>query len=188
VGQQRTTPPDPAAFELDVVGLAGGLGITTGAPVGSLGHFAPLDDAGPDFDAVTLANLTDAPVARVRAQPLEHRLELSVVATSGSIQLDLSGTAAPGEVAVVDQGFAGSQPLPASPPAKLEPPASGSTLFFLTDQVTGGTSLYTQFSAFSKALQQAVAGGAEVSQVSAIGQYEEPTNTLVTPLVSACVK
>ncbi len=183
-----TTPPDPAAFELDVVGLAGGLGISAGAPVGSLGHFAPLDDAGPDFDAVTLANLTDAPSLVFVRNLSNVGLDLSVVATTGTIQLDISGTAAPGEAAVVDQGFAGSQPLPASPPAKLEPPANGSTLFFLTDQVAGGTSLYTQFSAFSKALQQAVAGGAEVSQVSAIGQYEEPTNTLVTPLVSVCVK
>jgi Domain of unknown function (DUF4382) len=183
-----TTPPDPAAFELDVVGLAGGLGIAAGSPIGALGHFAPLDDAGPDFDALTLANLEDAPsLVFVRNIP-NVGLELMVTATSASVQLEITETAVPGETAVVDQGFAGSQPLPTSSPAILEPPASCSTLYFLTDKVTGGTTLYLQFSAFSKALAQMIASGAEVSQVSALGQYDEPSNTLVTPLMSVCVK
>ena len=41
---------------------------------------------------------------------------------------------------------------------------------------------------FSGALAQAVAGGAQVTQISAIGPYDWATNTIVSELAGACVE
>jgi hypothetical protein len=183
-----TTPPDPDAFEIDVLGLAGGLGIEAGVPIASLGHFAPVDDSGPDFDAEALANLDDA-AALLFVRDLENfGLEVATTATSQSIQLEISGAAIPGEAAVVDQGLVGAVPLPTDTPVTLEPPSSGATWYFLTDEFEGGITLHTQFASFSSAVSQALAGGAHVKQVSAIGQYDPASETMVTPLISVTVE
>ena len=183
-----TTPPDPGAFTLDVLGLAGGLGIEAGTAVDAWGHFAPVDDADTDFDADTLANLDDALALLFVRDLADIGLDLTAIAGSGAIELEVSGTAAPGEAAVVDQGFAGAVALPTDTTITLEEPQSGATWYFLTDEVLGGTTLYTEFASFSTALGQAITGGAVVSQIAAIGQYDTASHTLLTPLASATVK
>lgn len=187
-GDSGTTPPDPDAFVLDVLGLAGGLGIANGTAVDSWGQFPAVDDADSDFDADTLANLDDAPALLFVRDLSGVGLALTTSAGSGSIELQITGSAAPGEAALVDKWFVGAVALPTGTPITLQAPQSGATWYFLTDKVLGSTSLHLDFASFSSALGQAIAGGAEVSQIAAIGQYDTPTHTITTPLASACVQ
>jgi hypothetical protein len=187
-GESGATPPDPLALSMDVQGLAGGLEIILCTAIESRGFFTPLPDASADFRASSLINVDTGPALLfVRNHP-GVGLELAATAAPDSIQLATSGTLAPGEAALVDKSFLGSLALPASPPPTLVPPDSSTTTYLLTDKVTGGTQLFSEFSAFSDALAQAIAGGAQVSQIAAVGPYDWTTNTITAALASACVE
>lgn len=187
-GGGGATPPDPFALELHVQGLGGGLAITLCSAIEARGQFTALHDDGVDFTASALENVDEGPALMFVRNHAGQGLALSATAAPTSIQLSATGTAVPGEAALVHKGFLGSIKLPESPTPTLQPPASGSTYYLLTDKVMGETVVYTEFAAFSDALAQALAGGAELSQIAAIGPYDWPTNTVVTALASACVE
>jgi hypothetical protein len=183
-----TTPPDPVAFQMNVKGIGAGLGITACTAVSASGHFTAVDVGSLDFKAATLGNVDTGPALMfVRDHP-EEGLELTVTASATSLQLVTSGTPVSGEEAKVDKGFVGAIALPASPTATIVPPDSGPKAYFLCDKVLGETTLYTSFAEFSDALAKAIAGGAQVTQIAAVGPYDWPTNTIVSALASACVE
>ncbi len=181
-------PPDPAALQLDVKGIGAGLGISACTAVQARGDFTAVDFGGVDFDAETLGNVDTGPALLfVRNHP-GAGLELTVTATAASIQLVTGGTPVAGEEAKVDKGFVGAIALPTSPTPTIEPPDSGPTAYYLCDKVLGETTLYVDFAEFSSALSKAISGGAQVTQITAIGPYDWPTNTIVSALASACVE
>jgi len=187
-GDSGANPPDPSSFTVAVAGLANGLSIETGTAVEARGYFAPVDDPREDLSAISVSNLDSAPSLLFVRNRMDVGFDLIVTATASAIQLQLSGLAAPGEVALIDKGFAGALSLPASPTPAIEPPASGVTLYFITDKVLGGTTLYLSFAEFSDALAMGTAQGANVGQVAAIGTYDAATNTVKAPLASVCLK
>jgi Domain of unknown function (DUF4382) len=186
--ESGSTPPDPAAFQLDVKGIGAGLGISACTAVEARGHFTSLNNGGVDFDADTLGNVDSGPALLFVRNHLGAGFDLTVTASASSIQLVTSGTAVAGEEAKVDKGFVGAIALPASPTPTIEPPAAGPTAYFLCDQVLGETTLYVDFAEFSNALAKAISGGAQVTQITAVGPYDWPTNTIVSALASACVE
>jgi hypothetical protein len=186
--ESGSTPPDPAAFQLEVKGIGAGKGISACSAVHARGRLTSLNNGGMDFDADTLDNVDNGPVLLfVRDHP-GAGLELTVTATAASIQLVTSGTAVAGEDAKVDKGFLGSIPLPTTPTPTIVPPDSGASAYFLCDLLLGETTLYVDFAEFSDALANAIAGGAQVTQIAAVGAYDWATNTMVSELASACVE
>jgi hypothetical protein len=182
-------PPNPNAFTVDESGLAAGLGIVTGTAVSARGFFAAVDDPNEDLDeALSIVNLDLAPsVLFIRDEPFFGHT-MTVSANPTELQFAISGTAGLFEAALIDRGFVGAVALPTSPVPQLVPPASGLTLYLIKDKVLGSTTLYLKFDPFSAGLAQAIAGGAHVKQVAAIGTYDVATNSIESPLASVCIE
>jgi len=58
----------------------------------------------------------------------------------------------------------------------------------VTDKVLGSTTLYLSFSEFSTAAGLAIAQGASVAQIAALGTYNDVTNTIESPLAGICLR
>lgn len=180
-----TVPSDPMALTATVGGLGSGLSIGASTPVEVRGFFTAVDDAADDLLALDLVNLELAPsLLFVRDLPsVGHDLDVS--ALTALVQLTVTGTAVAGETALIDQGFAGSLPLPASPTPALEPKGSGAGLFLVFDSVQGVTRLHLSFGDFAADLASSIAGGAHVRHVAAVGEWDAVDNRLATALASA---
>ncbi|HVS17311.1 MAG TPA: hypothetical protein VMT18_01835, partial [Planctomycetota bacterium] len=180
-----TVPTDPLALTAAVGGLGSGLAIDVGTPIEVRGYFSAVDAAGDDMVALGLTNLASAPSLLFVRDLAGSGLDLDVTALTALVELGVTGTAVAGETAVVDQGFAGSLPLPASPTPALEPAGSGLGLFLVYDSVQGTTRLHLSFGAFAADLAGSIAGGAHVRHVAGIGPWDATTNRLSTALASA---
>jgi hypothetical protein len=183
--ESGTVPTDPDAFTADIGGLGNGLGIGAGTPLEVRGFLSAVDASDQDLLALSVANLDDAPSLLFVRDLAGTGHTLDAIALTSLLQLDVTGTAAPGEVAVIDQGFAGSQPLPSSPMPALEPLGSGLGLFLVFDSVLGTTRLHLSFGAFTSDLAGSIAGGAHVRHVAAVGTWDDSDNRLSTALASA---
>jgi hypothetical protein len=182
-----TTPPDPNAFTIQVGSLGSGLGIVAGTPVEARGFFPAVDDGNDDFVASSLVNRDLVPsLLFVRDRPGGFTVTTTTSATD--VQLAIAGVATTGEVAVIDQGFVGIQPLPTSPTPTIVPSASGPRFYTIRDKGTGGVTLYLDFAAFSGALGSKLGQGATLRQFAAIGMYTSATNTIAANLASAVVE
>jgi hypothetical protein len=180
-------PTDPDALTADVGGLGNGLAIGPGTALEVRGFFSAVDADSDteDLIAISLTNLDTAPsLLFVRdLTGTGHALEVS--ALTSLVQLEVTGTAAAGEVAEIDKGFAGSLPLPSSPVPALEPKGSGLGLFLVFDSVQGTTRLHLSFGAFASDLAGSIAAGAHVRHVAAIGDWDALDNRLAAALASA---
>jgi hypothetical protein len=177
------TPPTAATFTADAGSLGSVLGIASGTPVEVDGFMAPVTNANQDMTATALINWSSAP-SLAFIKNLAGGLAVDVTAGSTQIQVSLSGTAVAGELAIVDHGFAGSMNLPASSPLTIQPPSSGG-VYMIRDKTTGAVTAFTNFSAFSTALGNALAQGATLKILGALGAYDVPTNTTQATLVCA---
>jgi hypothetical protein len=181
-----TPATDPAHFVEAVGNLGNGLGIAAATPVWARGFFPAVSDTQQDFQATSLANLNLVPsLMFVRNRPAG--LTVDATALPGSITLQISGTAAAGEVAVIDQPFVGSSPLATSPDPAIVPAASGSHLFMIRDKTLDTTKFYLLFASFSHDLEQKLGVGATIDQISAVGVYSAGTNVIRASLASAVV-
>jgi len=181
-----TPPTDPRHFVAAIGNLGNGLGIGVATPVWARGFFPAVSDTQQDFHATSLANLNLVPsVMFVRNRPAG--LNVGATASAGSITLQISGTAGAGEVAIVDQPFVGSSPLPTAPDPTILPVPSGPTLFVLRDKTLNKTTFYLLFTSFSNALAQKLGVGATLDQISAVGVYSSATNVITASLASAVV-
>jgi hypothetical protein len=176
-----SSPPDPTMFTVNAGTLGDALGIAAGTPVE-----APIADTNQDFDATALIDLATAP-SFLFVKDLPSGMTVAVAASATQIQLTMTGTPSPGEHAVIDHGFAGVQPLPASPAPTIQP-ASGAGPFTLRDKATGSVVVYVAFDVFANALASALAQGASVRTLGATGDYDAATNTLQAAHVSIVVQ
>lgn len=181
-----TSPASPSALVSDVGTLADGLGIDAATPVVLHGFFSPVDDDGADFDAVSVANVANTALVLVRNRLLVG-FDVALSCSSASIGITISGSAAPGEFAVVDQGFAGQVALPSSPTPTLTP-AGSSGLYTIRDHSAGTTITYLGFANFATALGDLVALGAQVRHLSAVGVYQSGSNTLSASAATVVVQ
>lgn len=171
-----TTPPNPNAFTADVGTLGSGLGIAAGTPVMARGFIAAVDDNNQDVVATSLSNLALAP-SHLFVRNLPGGFTVTAIASSSSLEIDITGTAGPNERATINYGLAGATALPTSPPPTIVP--AGSTgLYVIRDQPTGSYTLYLHFADFSAALGTALGGGATLRQIGATGVYDPVANTV----------
>jgi hypothetical protein len=182
------TPPDPAHFSLLVNNLGSGLGIAATTPVAAVGFFSAFDDANEDFQATALANLENVPsLMLVHNRPAG--LVVDATASAASIVLTISGTAVPGEFAIIDQSLIGVTQLPTSPSPTIQPPAlAGPRWYSIRDKVTGSTTIYIVFADFSAALDNLLTGGATIDHITAVGIYTSASNTIAAPLATVVVE
>lgn len=168
------TPPDPNAFAVLATGLATGLGIGANTAVEARGYFAPIDDASQDFLALTVTNRDDAPSAVLIADR-DAGYTVTPSASSGTFTIGVSGTAGPGEIAVVDKGFVGATPLPTSPPLSvLAHPTLG--FYGVRHRGTGAVTWFTDFEDYVTSLETEFGLGASLFNCAAIGAYDEASN------------
>jgi hypothetical protein len=178
-----TSPPTPATFTANVGTLGNALSIAGGTPVEVDGFVAPIGDGNQDMTANALADLTTAP-SLVYVKNLTGGFTVGATTSSTQIQLAISGTAATGELAIVDQGFVGTMSLPTTPAPTVQPASSGG-LFMIRDKITGSVTAFTSFSAFASALGNALTQGATLEVFGALGTYNAGTN--VTQAALVCV-
>lgn len=177
-----TTPHDPAHFTLDVGDLGDGLGIASGTPVKARGYFSSFTDPGANFDADALINLADVGSALVIVDRIGG-MDVATDATASQIQFTITGSPGLFEAAIIDQGFAGFDPLPTSPTPTVIPAAT-TDVFFTIDQLTGEATFELDFSKFSQEIADKIANGRRLFVFDALGGYDAPSNTLTA--VMAC--
>lgn len=164
-----------------------GMNLTPSEYVSASGYFSNVLDAGPYFTATSLVNEGAAPVLLfVRNRP-GLGLDVSASASGAQIQLTLSGAAANGERAVLDHGLLGVIPLPTAPaPTVVHPTGPGS--YSLRDRTNGGVRSFTDFQAFTNALQADLVRGAALVQLGAVGDYIAVNNKLIASSTTVVIE
>jgi len=180
-----TSPPDPDDLRAAVGGLATGLNIVQGTALEVHGYFTAVDDAGDDFEALSLVNRDLAP-SLIALQDRANGLVVEPTVTSTELTLAISGSAVIGEFALLDRGFVSVTELPASPAPTIAP-AGAHGLYFLRDRSTGAVSLQLDFAAFAQALDALLAQGAGLYNLGAVGAYDAPTNAMLSGLIVVTV-
>lgn len=185
-----TTPLDPDALVADVSTLLGGvdaedLEIGIGSAVSMRGFLPPVDDDDEDFEARRLINRDKGPSLlsiHDRAGPL------TVTPTIAADRIDLAISGTPGlfEHAIIDRGFVGIVPLPATPTPAIVPEGLLG-LYSIRHKGTMGTSLFLNFAAFAAALELELGQGSTIFNLGAIGPYDGTTNTTSAKIVSVVV-
>lgn len=178
---------DPANFVTDVGTLADSLAIVAGTHVVQRGFFAPVNGGATDFTADHVVDADDAPALFLERNRVGTGFTLALTCTTGRIDTTVTGSAATGEYAILDEGFVGVSNLPANPTPGLEPAASVG-LYTLRDITAGTFTVYTHFPTYSSAVNAAITQGAEVRHVAAVGTWTALTSTLSTGLVSIVVQ
>jgi hypothetical protein len=179
-----STPPDPDAFSVAVGNLGNGLGVGAGVPVEARGYFAAIDDAAEDFVASSLTNLANA-AAKLRIHDVPvFGLAVTTSTSPAQVEFAIVGSPVLGEVAVVDQGFAGPVPLPASP-APTVGAAMGPKFYLTIDKDLGTVSVDLTFVGFSTGLGNALAQGAFLRRFDAVGGYDAASNSMNANLIVA---
>ena len=178
---------DPANFVTDVGTLADALAIANGTNVVERGFFAPVSGGAPDFTADKVVNADTAPALVLVRNRLATGFGVVLTCTTGQIDITISGSAAAGEYALLDQGFVGISDLPSVPTPDIVP-AGATGLYSLRDITNGTMVLYTHFPTFSAAVNSAVGLGAQVRHVAAVGSWTSGTSTIHAGLVSIVVE
>jgi len=181
------TPPDPNAFEIEVGTLGTGLGIVAATPVEARGFFPPIDDATEDFDASSLTNRASAP-SLVMIRNRAGGMNVLVSAFPAVIEAALVGVPGVGEFAILDEGFVGVTNLPALPTPSLVASVAGPRFYVLRDKVLDTSTMYLTFSSFSAAVDNAIAHGADIAQITAIGRYTVSTNRIEAQIATVIVE
>jgi hypothetical protein len=149
------------------------------------GFPASITDGNQDMTANSLTDLTTAP-SLVLVKNLSGGFTVTTATSSTQIQLTITGTAATGELAIIDQGFAGTMSLPSSPTPTFQPASTG-VLFMIRDKTTGSVTAYSSFAVFATALGNAITQGATLDVFGALGAYNAGSNTTQATLICAVV-
>jgi hypothetical protein len=181
-----TTPPDPKNFTVAVGTLGNDLGITTATAVEARGFFPTVQDGNDDFVASALTNRDLAP-SLVLVFNEDGGFTTTATTSSTEIDVQITGSPTPGEVAVVDRGFVGTVPLPDPGTSKIVP-ANGFVLYSICDHATGSIGIYLNFSDFSAALGDLLAQGRQLVLIAAIGDYTDGTSTTSAALAKIVVR
>ncbi len=180
-----TSPADPAHFKVDIGTLGAGLGITNGTAVEARGYFSAIDDNGDDVVASSLENLDNAPSLLLIHDKLGG-FTVTTTALPASIEFDITGVAALGEKAIIDQGFVGANSLPTSP-APTVVPRFALGLYTIHDKTSGSISVFLKFSDFSNALALQISQAAFLGHFSALGKYDANTNQMQATIATAVI-
>lgn len=180
------TPPDPAAFAVNAGVQGSPLNLTSGTPIEVVGYFAAITDAQQDFAATSLIDLDTAPsFLFVSNKPNGFTV---VVATSpAEIQVEIIGTAGPGEKAIIDHGFAGFVQLPTTPTPTIGP-ASASGVYTIQDKQSGTETAYVAFDSFASALANRLSQGGTIRTLGAFGVYASPTNSIQATTIGVVIQ
>lgn len=182
-----TTPPNPSALVADVGALADALQIDVGTHVLLRGYFSGVSDAGADFTADAVTNADTAPALLLVRNILGTGFDVALTCGVAQIDITITGSAAAGEYAVIDQGLVGITSLPSAPTPTIVP-AGGVGLYAIRDITAGGITTYLSFITFSASLNDRISAGAQVRHVAAIGPYDAGTNTVTASLASVVVQ
>jgi len=176
-----TTPPNPAAMTATVANLGQGLGIGAGDPIAITGFFRSVDDGSTDFLATALENralgtsLNTLMVIHDRA----NGMTVTPAIQELLITFSVSGVAGAGELALIDNGFAGQTALPNVPDPKLVPANQlNSGYFTIRDRTLGTVTTYLDFAEFTAGLELVLSQGAVIYNLGAVGHYTQAQNTI----------
>lgn len=184
-GDAGTTPPDPDDLQLDVGTLADPLAIDFGTAVEARGYFAAVDAAGPDFVADALVNRDGRSLLLVIDRIGGFTVTPS--ATSDAVALSISGSAGPLEVALLDRGFVGLEPLPTSLIPTLVP-GDPATVYLLRDRSSGQLAVHATFASWSNGVADALRNGQSLLEVSGVGAWDAAAGTLAAKFACATVR
>jgi hypothetical protein len=136
--------------------------------------------------AATIVDLDVAPaLLSIRNEP--GGFDVSVHTGSARIQLAIDGTPGPYEQAIIDRGLAGSEDLPTSVVATIEP-AGAITICMLRNKSQGIVTAYATFATFAHALDAALADGGMLKVFGAIGEYSSATSSMRAKSIAAVIE
>jgi hypothetical protein len=115
-------------------------------------------------------------------------MNVLVQAFPAVIEVGLAGLPGLGEFAILDEGFVGVQDLPALPTPSLVQSVAGPRFYVLRDKVLNTSTVFLTFAGFSAAVDDAIAHGADIAQIAAIGRYTPATNRIEAQLASVIVE
>jgi hypothetical protein len=180
------TPPNPSALTVNAGTLSSAQSLVSGTPIEITGFFAPVPDSAQDFLASSVIDVNTAP-SRLLVDNEVNGFTVIVVASATRIMLQITGTAGPGELAVIDRGLAGSIPLPTTPSPTIS--AAGATgTYTLRDKTKAMETSFTSFASFSSALGDALAHGATLHTFSAVGVYAATTSSVPATQIGAVIE
>jgi hypothetical protein len=188
-------PPDPLHFVVNIGTLdtlPEGSAIHAGnavTPVEAVGFFSPVDEDGPDFVATRLINRKLANSLLV-IHDRSGGLTLTPTIHANGISLAISGTPGATELAVIDQGFAGSPALPASPtPSIAQFSLQGLGYYTIRDRtLNNAVTTYFTFDDFTAGLDEKLMAGAVIYNFSAVGPYSAAFNQVSTAIVGVVIE
>jgi hypothetical protein len=145
-------------------------GLSSGTPVRVRGLVRPFGQAPPDFNAWTIINTAALPATLFFDWNPASGTPFSSVSPTG-VALNTAGV---GPLHHVLRGWVWTDVLPNSP--VVQPKSASLPLYAICYQ--GSVQLYTQFDAYSQALQASLSSGKKARLLSAYGTFTEATTTL----------
>jgi hypothetical protein len=168
-GTTSANDADPANYQVSTGTLSLG-GLSSGTPVRVRGLVRPFGQAPPDFTAWTIVNTAALPATLFFDWNPASGTPFSSVSPTG---ITLS-TAGAGPLHHVLLGWVWTDVLPNSP--VVQPKSASLPLYAICYQ--GSVQLYTQFDAYSQALQTSLSSGKKARLLSAYGTFTDATTTL----------
>jgi hypothetical protein len=166
-GSTPSDDADPAAYTAKTGALALS-SVAAGDPVRVLGFVTKFGAAPPDFEAIAVADASEA-VAHLTVEWLSSAARpLAVDESADTLTLDLSSSL------VHQVKRAGIRiELMAQPSPKIVPERPGRGLFALYRK-KGPTAVYGQYEDFQKALLEELAQGGQAASLTAVGSFDAP--------------
>ncbi|NOY44039.1 MAG: DUF4382 domain-containing protein [Deltaproteobacteria bacterium] len=168
-GSTAEDDADPSDYRVNAGGLSLD-GVVAEAPVRVFGFVTPFGQAPPDFEAVTVADYSEA-VARLRVRWTDGSATELSVAEAG-LTLDLTGA---GALHHVFRGGVATE-LTAEPAPTLAP-ANPDRGPFVIHRRGERTEVYGRYAEFADALGAELAGGGHVAFLSGLGTFDPETQT-----------
>jgi hypothetical protein len=168
-GTTSADDADPANYQVST-GTLNLSGLSSGTPVRVRGLVRPFGQGPPDFIAWTIVNTANLPATLFFDWNPASGTPFSSVSPTG-ITLNTAGA---GPLHHVLRGWVWTDVLPNSP--VVQPKSASLPLYAICYQ--GSVQLYTQFDAYSQALQTSLSSGKKARLLSAYGTFTDATTTL----------
>ena len=168
-GTTSANDADPANYQVST-GTLNLSGLSSGTPVRVRGLVRPFGQGPPDFIAWTIVNTANLPATLFFDWNPASGTPFSSVSPTG-ITLNTAGA---GPLHHVLRGWVWTDVLPNSP--VVQPKSASLPLYAICYQ--GSVQLYTQFDAYSQALQTSLSSGKKARLLSAYGTFTDATTTL----------
>jgi hypothetical protein len=168
-GTTPSTDADPANYQVST-GTLSLSGLASGTPVRLRGLVRAFGQAPPDFAAWTLINTAAVPATLFFDWDPASATPFASVSPTG-ITLNTAGV---GPLHHVLRGWVWTDVLPSSP--VVQPKSAPLGLYAICYE--GTVQLYTQFDAYSQALQTSLSSGKKARLLSAYGTFTDATTTL----------